>query len=164
VVLLLGLRVFVGGRLAGLARFCLGALAPVALLLIYNFACFGSPWSLSSAHEAAPQYAEAARHGLFGVGPPSLRALLGFFFDPSRGLLLFSPFWIWAVPGFVAWWRSGQARRDCVFAVTAVAVSVVTLSGYAQWEGGFCLGSRYLVPLTFFAALGVPFALKSRVS
>jgi len=164
VVLLLGLRVLSGGRFPAVARFCLGVLPPLALLLVYNFVCFGSPWSLSSAHEAAPQYAEAARHGLFGIGPPSVRVMLAFLFDPSRGLLLFSPFWLWAVPGFVSWWRSGRERRDCVFAAVAVASSVIVLSGYPEWGGGFCLGSRYLVPLTFFAALGIPFALKSRPS
>ncbi|HEV8230892.1 MAG TPA: hypothetical protein VGQ75_00975 [Thermoanaerobaculia bacterium] len=164
VVLLLGLRVLLGGRFPAAGRFCLGALPPLALLLVYNFVCFGSPWSLSSEHEAAPQYAEAARHGVFGIGPPSVRVMLGFLFNPSRGLVLFSPFWLWAVPGFVSWWRSGRERRDCVFAAIAVVSSVIVLSGYAQWEGGFCLGSRYLVPLTFFAALGIPFAFKSRPS
>jgi hypothetical protein len=164
VVLLLGLRVFWGGGFPAAARFCLGALPPLALLLVYNFACFGSPWSLSSAHEAAPQYAEAARQGLFGIRLPSVRAILGLLFDPSRGLVLFSPFWLWAVAGFVSWWRSRRARRDCVFAVSAVSSFLIVLSGYSQWEGGFCLGSRYLVPLTFFAALGIPFALKSSLS
>jgi hypothetical protein len=164
VVLLLGLRVLRGRRLAAVTRFCLGALPPLALLLLYNALCFGSPFSLSSAHEAAPQYSELARHGLFGVGPPSAKVMLAFFFNPSRGFVLFSPFWLWAVPGFVAWWRSGRDRADCVFALAAVALSVVILSGYAQWEGGFCLGSRYLVPVTFFGALGIPFALKSRLS
>jgi hypothetical protein len=164
VVILLGLRVWSGGRLPAAGRFFLGTLPPLAILLVYNFVCFGSPWSLSSAYEAAPQYAEAARRGLFGIGPPNLRVMLAFLFDPSRGLLLFSPFWLWAVPGFVSWWRSGRDRRDCLFASSAVASSVIVLSGYAQWGGGFCLGIRYLVPLTFFAALGIPFALRSSPS
>lgn len=164
VVVLLGLRVLLVGRFSPAAKFCLGALPTVAFLLLYNTLCFGSPWSLSSAHEAAPQYARAAHHGLFGIGPPSAKVMLAFFFNPARGLVLFSPFWLWAVPGFISWWRSGKERADCAFAAAAVGLSVVILSGYEQWEGGFCLGSRYLVPLTFFAALGIPFALKSDFS
>ncbi|HKF42558.1 MAG TPA: hypothetical protein VKG01_05610 [Thermoanaerobaculia bacterium] len=164
VVALLALRVLWGWRLRAFASFCAGAVPFLVLLLLYNAACFGSPWSLSSAHEGAPQYAAAASRGLFGVGPPSLHVMWAFFFDPSRGLVLFSPIWIWAVPGFVAWWQSGKSRRDCVFAATAVVLSIVVLSGYEQWGGGFCLGPRYLVPLTFFAALGIPFALGPRAS
>jgi hypothetical protein len=164
VVVLLGLRVLRGRRVAPASWFCLGALPPLALLLLYNALCFGSPWSLSSAHEAAAQYSEAAHHGFFGIGPPSTRVMFAFFFNPSRGLVLFSPFWLWAVAGFLSWWRSGRDRADCAFAAAAVALSVVALSGYAQWDGGFCLGSRYLVPVTFLAALGIPFALKSGLS
>jgi hypothetical protein len=164
VVVLLGLRVLRARPMASVSRFCLGTLPPLALLLLYNTLCFGSPWSLSSAHEAAPQYAEAARHGLFGIGPPSVKVMFAFFFNPSRGFVLFSPFWLWAVPGFLSWWRSGRDRADCAFAAAVVALSVVVLSGYAQWEGGFCLGSRYLVPVFFFGALGIPFALKSELS
>jgi hypothetical protein len=163
-VVLLGLRVLRGWRLTSASWLCLGAVPPLALLLLYNALCFGSPWSLSSAHEAAPQYAEIAHHGIFGIGPPSPKVMFAFFFDPSRGLVLFSPFWLWAVPGFLAWWRSRKDRADCAFAMAAVALSVVVLSGYAQWGGGFCLGIRYLVPVTFFAALGIPFALKSVLS
>jgi hypothetical protein len=164
VVLFLALRVLWGWRVRPLVWFCLGAVPFLALLLLYNAACFGSPWSLSSAHEGLPQFAEAARRGLFGVGPPSLRVMAAFLFDPSRGLLLLSPFWLWAVPGFVSWWRSGKRRKDCAFAAASVAVSYVVLSGYEQWEGGFCIAPRYLVPLTFFAAIAIPFALKSPAS
>ena len=164
VVLLLAVRVLWGWRLRAFTAFCLGAIPFLALLLLYNAACFGSPWSLSSAHEGAQLYAKLARRGLFGVGSPSPRVMLAFFFDRSRGLVLFSPIWLWAVAGFAAWWRSGKMRRDCVFAAASVVLSVVILSGYESWEGGFCLGSRYLVPLTFLAALAIPFALKSGVS
>jgi hypothetical protein len=164
VVLLLGIRVFAGGRFPAALRFCLGALGPLGLLLLYDSLCFGSPWSLSSAHEASPAFAAAADHGLFGIGPPNVRAVLGLLFSPSRGLILFSPFWLWAVPGFIAWWRSEIARRDCAFAAAAAGLSLIILSGYPQWEGGFCLGSRYLVPLTFFPALALPFAVRSRPS
>ena len=161
VVLLLGIRVFAPRRLADLTKFCLGALPPLALLLVYNQICFGAVWSLSSAHEADPLYAASARQGLFGVGPPNLRVVWGYLFGVSRGTILFSPFWLWAIPGFVAWWRSGEDRRDCAFAAAAVALSVLILSGYPHWEGGYSLGSRYLVPLTFLAALGVPFAWRT---
>jgi hypothetical protein len=47
--------------------------------------------------------------------------------------------------------------------MAAVALSVVVLSGYAQWGGGFCLGIRYLVPVTF-SRPSASVALKSVLS
>jgi hypothetical protein len=37
---------------------------------------------------------------------------------------------------------------------------MVVLSGYPHWEGGYALGSRYLLPASFFAALGLPFSIR----
>lgn len=161
IVLLLAVRVWLGGRFRSVVAFCLGLLPPLALLLAYNRACFGSPWSLSSAHEALPLYASSASHGLFGVGPPSARVIFEYLFSPSRGTILFSPFWLWALPGFVLWWKSRIARRDCAFAAAAAVLHVVILSGYPHWEGGYSLGSRYLIPALFFAALAIPFAIRA---
>jgi hypothetical protein len=161
ILLLLAARVLWGSRLRGAFLFCLGILPPLALLLVYNKACFGSFWSLSSAHEASPLYAASAGHGLFGVGPPRSEAFLGYLFGSSRGLVLFSPFWLWAIPGFVLWWKAGIDRRDCVFAAVASLSYLVILSGYPHWEGGYSLGSRYLLPITFICALGIPFAIRS---
>src|SRR5262249_12265703 len=113
VLILLGLRVVWERRTAPLPRFAAGALTPPVPLSWSTAPCFGSAWSLSSAHESLPQFAEAARQGIFGIGPPSLRVVFAFLFDPSRGFVLFSPFWLWALLGFVSLWSSGKSRRAC---------------------------------------------------
>ncbi len=53
-----------------LLPFAAGAAIALAVLLLYNAACFGSPWVLSSAREADPKYASLAGKGLFGFGWP----------------------------------------------------------------------------------------------
>jgi hypothetical protein len=141
-----------------LALFCAGAVPALALALAYQSACFGSPWTLSYAREAYPDYASLARSGLFGFQAPSLQVALAFLFHPCRGVVLFSPFLLWAVPGAVLWWRSG-GRLESFCAVAAVLGLFIPLTGYPNWEGGLALGSRYLLPAVFFAALLVPHAL-----
>ncbi len=152
------------GRLKPLSLFVAGAAIPLVLLLSYDAACFGSPWVLSSAREADRSFAELAGRGLFGFGPPSPRVAWAYLFHPARGLLLFSPFWIWAIPGFLAWWRSGEDRADAVFMMAAVAGFFILLTGYPNWHGGWALGDRYLLPVVFFGAFGVARGLTSPFS
>ena len=151
--LALGIRAAWGSRWRTAVLFAAGGAVPLLLLGAYNAVCFGSPWVLSSAREAESAFAEIASHGVFGFGPPSPRVAWDFLFHPARGLLLSSPFWIWVIPGFAAWWRSGEERADCVFCLASVAGFFLILSGYSNWHGGWALGDRYLIPVAFFAGL-----------
>ncbi len=161
---LLALRVKARGSWRTLALFAAGAAVPLLLLLSYDASSFGSPWVLSSAREAHRSYSELAGRGLFGFGAPSPRVASDFLFHPARGLLLFSPFLVWVIPGFLAWWRSGEDRADCVFALTAVAGFFLLLTAYPNWHGGWSLGDRYLLPVLFFAGLAAGRGLASPLS
>jgi hypothetical protein len=141
------------------APFAAGAALPLVALFAYNAACFGSPFVLSSALEAHGAYSELARQGLFGFGWPSLTVAAEFLAHPARGLLLFSPFWIWAIPGFLAWRRGEGRRGDAILLLAIVAGFFVILTGYRNWHGGWSLGDRYLLPVLFLAGLGLPHAL-----
>ncbi len=164
VALLLAIRSLAGRRPSRLGFFVLGAAVPLALLGIYDTICFGAPWVLSSAREAYPSYSRLAQTGLFGFGAPRPDVALDYLVHPSRGILLFSPFLAWCVPGFARWWRSGERRPDCLLALTATALYFVAMTGYPNWHGGWALGSRYLLPVLFFPAAAIGFALKTPLS
>jgi len=151
-------------RTGRLSAFIAGAAIPLGLLLAYQAVCFGSPFVPSYAREAYPAYAELAHRRFLGFGPPSGRVVLDYLFHPARGILLFSPFFLWAGPGFARWLRSKRERADSVFALAASVVSFLVLTGYPNWHGGWSLGSRYLLALLFFPAAALPFALGSRLS
>lgn len=163
---LLGLRAFAGGKWTRALAFGAAAAIPIGLLLVYNAACFGSLWTLSSAREAHPQFAELAGRGVFGIGTPRPRILLSYLFHDNRGLLLAAPFLAWSAWGFARSWRSrsGRSRPDLALCLTITLVFLAVMSGYPNWEGGWCLGSRYLVPVLFVAAIAIPHALESRLS
>jgi hypothetical protein len=160
-VLLLGLSTRSGRRLVSFAA---GAAAPLAVLLGYDAACFGSPFVLSSAREAYGNYSTLARTGFFGFGWPSPAVAGRYLADPSRGLLLFSPFLLWAIPGFGRWCRAKADRVEGRWLAVAVAGFFVLLIGYPNWHGGWALGNRYLLPVLFFAALALPRALSTPLS
>ncbi len=146
------------------APFAAGAALPLFALLGYNAVCFGSPFLLSSALEAHASYSELARKGLFGFGWPSGRVAFEFLAHPARGVLLFSPFWIWAIPGFLAWRRAEGKRGDALLLLGGVAAFFLVLTGYPNWHGGWSLGLRYLLPVLFLAGLALPRALGSPLS
>jgi hypothetical protein len=151
-------------RIGHAVLFGLGLVVPLALLLGYDAACFGSPFVLSSAREALPKYAQLAHHGLFGFGPPRPMVALAYLIHPARGLLLFSPFWLWTAAGFVKWRRTREDRADWAFCLAATVVFFVAMTAYPNWHGGWSLGNRYLVPLIFPAGLALGHALASPVS
>ncbi|HEY6931743.1 MAG TPA: hypothetical protein VJA66_18885 [Thermoanaerobaculia bacterium] len=161
---LLALRAFSGRSWKRATLFVSGAALPLALLLAYNAVCFGSPFSLSSAHEASPLYAGLVHQGFFGFGRPNLAVAVRMWASPERGLLLFCPFWLWSIPGFIQWWRSGHDRSDAAFALASCVGFFVLMTAYSNWHGGWSLGNRYLLPVLFLAGLALPHALSSPLS
>ena len=153
-----------GSRAGRLLAFVAGAAIPLGLLLAYQAVCFGSPFVPSYAREAYPAYAELAHRRFLGFGPPNARVALDYLFHPARGILLFSPFFLWAGPGFARWLRSKRERVDGIFVLAAAVVSFLLLTGYPNWHGGSSHGSRYLLPLVFLVAAALPFALGSALS
>ena len=161
-VIVLGLS---AGSVRRLIPFAAGAALPLLLLLAYDAVCFGSPFVLSSAREAHAGYSALAGRGLFGFGWPKASVAAGYLLYPSRGLLLFSPFWLWAIPGFALWIRSGSVRgADGAWALLAVSGFFVLLTAYPNWHGGWALGNRYLLPILFLAGLALPSALSTPLS
>jgi hypothetical protein len=151
-------------RVTHLLIFAAGAAVPVAVLLVYQAVCFGSPFLPSYAREAYPAYAELARRRFFGFELPSARIALAYLFHPARGILVFSPFFLWAGVGFARWCRDRRERADGIFALAATVATFLLLASYPNWHGGWALGSRYLLPLLFLPALAIPWALGSPVS
>ncbi|MDQ2871399.1 MAG: hypothetical protein M3S32_11685, partial [Acidobacteriota bacterium] len=158
---LLLIRAGARGAFRNAALFAAGLLIPIALLLAYNAICFGSPFVLSSAREALPEFSELAGKGLFGFRFPDPRIAAGLLFHPARGLLLFSPFLVWAIPGFLRWRRSGEDRADWFFCLAGSAIFFAAMCAYPNWHGGWSLGGRYLLPILFPLALGASRALDS---
>jgi len=127
----------------------LGGLPFAAALALYNEICFGSPFQLSSAYEKHEAFRDMASSGLFGIAVPSPEGALRMLTDPSKGLLVFSPFLLLAVPALRA--TASRVGRPAVAALLLVVVSLITLySGYPNWHGGWTVGPRYLVPILPF--------------
>ena len=160
----LAIRAAAGRSVRRCVAFGFAAAVPLVLLGAYDAVCFGAPWTLSSAREASPDYAALAGAGAFGFRAPSPRLALAYLADPARGVLLFCPFLIWSALGLARWWKAGSSRSDWWMVVAGLGVFFVCLCGYPNWHGGWSLGSRYLLPGLFFAALPLAWALDGALS
>lgn len=131
---------------------CLGAgLAAMGLAVAaYHWIVFGGPLTLPYDFSTQPHRSQ----GVFmGIGAPDPEALWGITFSSYRGLFYSSPWLLLAVPGALYWWR-GQKRRPEVLVCATVAILYVWLNAsLVDWQGGWAMGSRYLVPAIPFIAI-----------
>lgn len=125
----------------------LGGAIPTALLGAYNAACFGSPLSLSTAHEAYGRFAALVQHGFFGISLPSAAGLAELLLSPARGLFVWAPVAAFSVVGALV--RSkwpGDAAGRCALWIAPLAL-LLAMSGYPNAHGGWFPGPRYLLPV-----------------
>lgn len=126
------------GRASALVRlpaaFAAGLLPGAALLIWYNLARFGTPLASGYASEA----------GLFTT--PLAVGLYGLLLSPGKGVLLYAPPLLLALPGGVALWRRGRA--DLVLLAAGLFLSHLLLyARWGEWEGGGVWGPRFLLPV-----------------
>ena len=99
---------------------------------------FGGPFEFGY-----PATAESAKR-LNTFDTPLWKGLYGFLLSPGKSVFIFAPPVILALAGVGRLWR-----RERGVATVAVAFPLLYLFFYArytQWEGGYCVGPRYLVP------------------
>lgn len=126
---------------------CSASAIGVALLLAHNTLLFGGPFQFGY-----PTAAEGAKR-LNTFDTPLWNGLYGFLFSPGKSVFIFAPPLIVALAGLRRLWKLERG-----VATVAIAFPVLYLFFYArytQWEGGYCVGPRYLVPSIALLCLGL---------
>ena len=131
-----------------------GALLAAAVLMVYQYLCFGSPFHLAYSSESGDF---AGMHqGLFGITRPSFYTLYQVLIGEYRGLLPLSPIVFVAPAGFFLLRDAARAVRQAVWVALAIAAFYVFLNtSYHYWEGGWSLGPRHMTPAIPFLCLGL---------
>jgi hypothetical protein len=109
-------------------------LAPLlALMLAYNAARFG--W-LGTGYEEAVDATWST---------PALEGLTGLLFSPGRGLLVYFPAFVLCLYAAVRHRR--RLPWELAFIGTSFLLLLAVHAKWSQWEGGWCWGPRFLVPV-----------------
>jgi hypothetical protein len=122
----------------------LGAAGPIALLLAYQWAAFGTPWFPAQRYMPATEYSVLGWNGMTLPAPDLLWRNL---FDLRYGLFAFCPMLL-ASPAAPFWRRAaeGLPRHEMVFALLGSAALWLFCSSIQFATLQFNTGVRYLVP------------------
>ncbi|HLZ24826.1 MAG TPA: hypothetical protein VKQ30_22120 [Ktedonobacterales bacterium] len=143
-----------GRRLAVLLA--LGAAPPLLVGAIYNTLAFGGPLSQGYAHLAGPEvFRTGQAQGLMGITYPHLNALWQTTFGPYRGMFLFSPVLLLAIPGFRLLYKHIEWRVEARLWLAIVTVYGLFAISYFAWDGGFSMGPRQFLPALPFLVLPI---------
>ncbi len=129
----------------------LGMAVPAAACAVYHAAVFGSPLALPYEFSTQPHRSQ----GFFmGLGVPQGEALGDILLSPYRGLLFSAPWLALAFPGAAALMRQGRLRAEAMVCIAIVLLFLWLNASLVDWQGGWAMGARYLVPsLPFWALL-----------
>jgi hypothetical protein len=111
----------------------LGSFPPVLFQFVYNYEYFGNPLHAK------------LTGGAFWTNP-FVQALSGLLLSPGRGLLIYSPIFIFSIWALILSWRS---RGDPILRSLSIGVvlTVLLYSKWFMWWGGYCYGPRLLADL-----------------
>ena len=124
-----------------IAVFLVGFLPAVAFFAWYNKAYF-----LTIANQG---YANQINTNWLTPFP---WGFLGLWFSPSKGLLVYSPFFVFSLIGFYKTFRKGAWREDLVNTLffSIVVTYTIVLGSWKHWYGGYSFGYRMvseIIPL-----------------
>jgi hypothetical protein len=117
--------------------FAFGAVPLPAAYLICNLLMFGN--ALGGVSDAEGGFARGALH----LGLP------GLLLSPSRGLLIFSPVFLFAAIGVCLWFRDGRRWYPEIYGtcLLVAAAHLVVIGRWRGWPGGYNYGPRLLTDI-----------------
>lgn len=122
---------------------------------LYNWLCFGNPFSFSYSQVALPYYRERMARGFFGFTHPSLENLWLLSISPSRGLFFWGPAFFAGFLGLIfGIFKNEQKKALYLWALLGFLIYLILFSSYHEPSGGAAFGPRHLLPALLFLALG----------
>lgn len=132
-------------------------MAPAALLILANnYAISGAAFRVS--YGANPAFPRITASNSFGFSLPDPEAVRQLMWGEYRGLLLWSPVLLMAVPGVAQWYR--RDRGVAVMILVVLVFMLLQVASFYSWSGGNAVGPRYLSPALPFLGLAAAFGIK----
>lgn len=125
-------------------RAAVAGVLPCLLIPAYSWATVGSPFTLPYSYQAS--FPEMER-GLYAIQWPDLETTGRLLVSPTRGLFFWAPFLLLALA-----MRSPAGTPWLTLGVPFVLLVIIGGRTW-DWEAGWCIGPRYLIPAIPLLAL-----------
>lgn len=133
----------------------IGGLLPLLLFAAYCYSIFGE-FSIPYKYEADDLFRLGMSQGFMGVTTPDPNKLWFLTLHPYRGLFFWSPVFLIAIAGLVRGIRStGKRRLYGWLGMWGLVSYFLFNASYYMWWGGEGMGSRLLLPMVPFLAMGL---------
>jgi hypothetical protein len=133
-----------------------GAAVPIAVLLLYHWQAFGSPFK--TGYDFSQTFAHFHQQGFLGMTELRWEAFVGSTVTPDNGLVFLSPMLLLAVPGWIVLFRRGQ-RAHLAISLSVAVIYLLFISSINFWRGGWQMGPRYVTAMLPFLMVPVTAAL-----
>ncbi|WP_428269591.1 hypothetical protein [Haliangium sp.] len=130
----------------------LGMAVPGLALAAYHWSVFGSPLALPYDFSTQPHRGQGFFMGLALV--PDWGVVGQILVSDYRGLFYSAPWLVLAVPGLVVLFRRARFRAEAGVCLAVVLLFLWLNASLVDWQGGWAMGPRYLVPAIPFLAIG----------
>jgi hypothetical protein len=111
-------------------------------LVGYHWLVFGGPFTLPYMYST-----QMPRHiGFMGLGWPSPEVLDAILVSEYRGLFYSAPWLLLAIPGAITLLLRRARRPEALVCVVISTLFVWLNSSLFDWQGGWAMGPRYLIP------------------
>ncbi len=137
-------------------RYGIATLPGATLILLNNAAISGSPFKLG--YGSNPLFPELTAANTYGFNTPDPRAIRELLVGEYRGLLLWSPVLVMAVPGVAVLFRKERALAAAI--VAGIVLVLLQVASFYTWFGGNAVGPRYLAPAIPFIALAAAYGIR----
>lgn len=130
-----------------------GAALPGCALAVYHTMAFGGPLTLPYTYST-----QVHRHlGFFmGIQSFNVHALLDILLTHYRGLFYSAPWLLLAIPGIALLIREPRFRAEGLVSLAIILLFIWLNASLVDWQGGWAMGPRYLIPaIPFFAVATV---------
>lgn len=130
-----------------------GAVLPAAALALYNWACFGNPFSFGYRNLRYDYFQEGMGTGIMGVGIPTLANLWEVTFSAASGLFFTAPWLLFAPLGIVVLLLKKNNRIEGMLFGLMGAAYFAFNAGYYEAGGAASFGPRHLIPVVPFLSV-----------
>jgi len=144
-------------RSTAVAIVAAGAMAPMLVVGLYHWRCFGSPFETGYKHLADAAYQPWHLGGFLGIRTPDPRAFVLSLFSPLRGLFALSPGLLLGIIGLRRLWKARAQAPElgpiAIFTISLLVGYLYFTSSFSYESWGWTTGPRHMTGLVPFLLL-----------